>query len=73
MINNQCDNEMRTTKQAIEMIMNLREFGGDDSEPMWNHSFQQLIDEDIVWGMSNWWVLRAKELIQKGFCQLPIE
>ena len=73
MINNQCDNEMRTTKQAIETILIIREVGNDDTGSIWNSSFQQLINEDVVWEMSNWWVLRAKELIQKGFCQLPIE
>ena len=73
MINNQGDNDMRTTKQAIETILTIREVGNDDTGSIWNSSFQQLINEDVIWEMSNWWVLRAKELIQKGFCQLPIE
>jgi hypothetical protein len=73
MIDNQTDINMMTTKQAIETILIIREVGNDDTGSVWNSAFQQLINEDVVWEMSNWWVLRAKELIQKGFCQLPIE
>ena len=73
MIDNQTDINMMTTKQAIETILIIREVDNDDTGSVWNSAFQQLIDEDVVWEMSNWWVFRAKELIQKGFCQLPIE